>query len=106
MVFLHPNPIDHSGWLYQLAHFAYWFRTIGIDFPGYGKSPPASPGLRINDLGEACWEAVDELTDEAAILVGQSLGASVALRMAQRRPDRTLALVLSGYGYYPPAGDT
>jgi 3-oxoadipate enol-lactonase len=101
LVFVHPNPMDNSCWLYQLAHFSTWFKTIGIDLPGYGRSPTASPGLTMIDVAEACWEAVDAVTDEAAIVVGLSVGANVVLHMANRRPERTLAVVISGSGYRP-----
>ena len=39
MAFVHPNPMDQSCWIYQMAHLSTWFRCIGIDIPGYGRSP-------------------------------------------------------------------
>ena len=69
MVFVHPNPMDHTCWIYQMARFSTWFRTIGIDIPGYGRSPTASPGLTMQDVAQACWEAVDEVTGEPCVLV-------------------------------------
>jgi len=101
MVFVHPNPYDHSCWLYQMAHFSTWFRCIGIDLPGYGRSPTASPELTMPDVAQACWEAVDQSTDEAAILVGLSVGSNVILHMAQQRPAKTLAMIHSGCSYRP-----
>jgi pimeloyl-ACP methyl ester carboxylesterase len=101
MVFLHANPMDNSSWLYQMAHFATWFRTVAIDLPGYGRSPRARDGVKLEDVARACWEAVDEITTEPAVLVGLSIGSSVALHMADQRPERTLALVLSGTGFQP-----
>lgn len=100
IAFVHPNPMDHSCWLYQMAHLATWFRCIGIDLPGYGRSPTAEPGLTMPDIAQACWEAVDDAVgDEAIILVGLSVGYNVALHMANQQPQRTLAVALSGAGY-------
>ena len=101
MVFLHPNPMDGSCWLYQMAHFSTWFRTIAVDLPGYGRSPAADPGLTMDEIAEACWDAVDAHTIDAAILVGLSVGAWLAPYMGRQRPDRVQAMVLSGVGYSP-----
>lgn len=101
MVFVHPNPYDYTCWVYQMAHLQTWFRCIGLDLPGYGRSPTASPGLSMQDVAQACWEAVDESTDEPAILVGLSVGSNVILHMAHQRPERTLAMIHSGCSYRP-----
>lgn len=106
MVFVHPNPMDQSCWIYQLAHLSTWYRCMAIDIPGYGRSPRAEPGLTLADMAQACWEAVDDaLPAEPAILVGCSVGSSIVEQMFHLRPSRTAALVLSGTGYRPP-GDT
>jgi pimeloyl-ACP methyl ester carboxylesterase len=101
IAFVHPNPMDHTCWIYQMAHLSTWFRCIGIDLPGYGKSPTAEPGLTMTDVAQACWEAVDEVTHDATIVVGLSVGSNVALHMANQRPQQTQAVVVSGAGYSP-----
>jgi pimeloyl-ACP methyl ester carboxylesterase len=101
MTFLHPLPTDRSAWIYQTARFSTWFRTIAIDLPGYGRSPTASPGLTVAEVADACWDAVDGTSAEPAILVGLSMGSTVAQFMAAARPQRTLALVLTAGGYFP-----
>src|SRR5579884_3050407 len=72
IAFVHPNPYEHSCWLYQMAHLSYWFRTMGVDLPGYGKSPHATAGLTMQDVAQACWEAVDAAfgSSEQLILTG------------------------------------
>src|SRR6266542_2587602 len=97
IAFIHPNPMDQSCWIYQLAHLSTWYRCIAIDIPGYGRSPKADRGLTLADLADACWEAVDAaLPEEAAILVGCSAGSTIAQQMYHQRPSQTVALILSG----------
>jgi pimeloyl-ACP methyl ester carboxylesterase len=102
IAFVHPNPMDQSCWIFQMAHLSTWYRCIAIDIPGYGRSPRADAGLSMIDMAEACWEAVDDaLPGERAILVGCSVGSAIVPYMHHERPDKTAALVLSGTGYSP-----
>lgn len=102
MVFLHPNPMDQSCWMYQMAHFSTWYQCMAIDLPGYGRSPKAEVGLTMEDIAEACWEAIDDaFLGEPAILVGCSVGARLLPFLHNLRPDRTRALVVCGTGYDP-----
>jgi 3-oxoadipate enol-lactonase len=105
MAFVHPNPMDQSCWIYQMARFSTWYRCIAIDIPGYGRSPKATAGLTMRDMAEACWEAIDDAFDasggESAILVGCSVGSIILPHMFHHRPQRTAALILSGTGYNP-----
>ena len=102
MVFVHPNPMDQSCWLFQMAHLSTWYRCIAIDIPGYGRSPKAEDGLTLADMAQGCWEAVDDgLGGDPAVLVGCSVGSSLIQQMFHLRPKQTAALVLSGTGFNP-----
>ena len=102
MAFVHPNPMDQSCWIFQMAHLSTWYRCIAIDIPGYGRSPKALPGLTMDDMAQACWEAIDDAAPgERAILVGCSVGSALVPWMHHQQPQRTAALVLSGTGYNP-----
>jgi pimeloyl-ACP methyl ester carboxylesterase len=62
-------------------------RSIGVDWPGHGRSPSGtapSTELRLTQIVE---ELLDSLTPAGAVLVGNSVGGNVAARLAIRRPD-------------------
>ncbi|HZC30407.1 MAG TPA: alpha/beta fold hydrolase [Gaiellaceae bacterium] len=104
MILIHSLPNDHSVWLYQIAHLATWYRVVAVDLPGLGRSPRTRPGLSMADLSAACWDALDAVSREPAIIVGLSIGAGIAKYMAVSRPDRTRALVVTGAGYHQEGG--
>ncbi len=99
MFFIHSTPDDHRLWMFQTAHFSAWYRTVAVDLAGYGRSPASQQGVSVADQAAACWEVLDRIPSQEVIIQGNSLGAFVALHMAQQRPMRTCALILSGCGY-------
>ncbi len=102
MVFVHPNPMDSSCWIFQMAHFSTWFRCIAVDLPGYGRSPSATEGLTMDEIAGAVWDAVDSAaSDDRTVLVGCSVGNNVVQRMYHLRPEATDALVLVAGNYRP-----
>ncbi len=53
-------------------------------------------GLSVEGVAHLIESVLETLTDEPAIMVGNSLGGHVALRLAHRRPDLVAGLVLIG----------
>jgi pimeloyl-ACP methyl ester carboxylesterase len=67
-------------------------RVIVPDRPGYGATHGPAAGLDGN--AEVLAELLDGLGVDRAVAVGHSYGAAVALRLAERFPERVGALVL------------
>jgi pimeloyl-ACP methyl ester carboxylesterase len=101
LLFVHPNPMDASCWTFQMAHLSDRFRTIAVDLPGYGRSPSWQGPFDLDEVAAACWTVLDEESSSPVAIVGCSVGAHVAMRMAVQRPDGLRALALSGTGHHP-----
>lgn len=101
MVFVHPNPMDSTAWMFQMAHLSTWYRCLAVDLPGYGRSPAARGPLTMASVAAAVWEAVDAEVDGPAVVVGCSVGAVIAQYLYHQRPDDVAAVVLTGAGWSP-----
>jgi len=96
IVFIHGAALDHSVWQWQSRYFAHHgYSVIAADLPAHGRSP----GAARTSIGEmADWGAalIEAAGKERAHVVGQSMGALVALDMALRHRARVERLVLVG----------
>ena len=73
------------------------FRRVIVDLPGGGESPPVSGAEAITPehvLGSIASIIETEAPGGRAILVGHSLGGTLALRLAARDPRRIVGLVV------------
>jgi pimeloyl-ACP methyl ester carboxylesterase len=71
-------------------------RAIAVSQRGHGDSDRPEQGYLLADFARDLRELLDELSIEQALLVGHSLGASVALRFGRDYPERSLGLALLG----------
>ncbi len=71
-------------------------RVVAYDARGHGQSDPApaTTDYRYSDYAEDAVAVLDHLGVERAVLVGHSMGAHTAARVALSHPDRVAALVL------------
>jgi pimeloyl-ACP methyl ester carboxylesterase len=82
----------HS-WVRQLQDPGGALRLVALDLPGHGQSNPA-PGTSVDDYAATVADFVDALETGPAVIVGHSLGGSIAIALAARRPDLVRGLVL------------
>jgi pimeloyl-ACP methyl ester carboxylesterase len=83
-------------------------RFLLVDLPGYGRSgPPAGRGPAFSGHARALLGLLDRLDLGRVDLLAQSLGGSVALKLAADHPHRVGRIVLIGAQPVPaPAGTT
>ncbi len=66
----------------------------GFDMPGHGRSGPWTPGSEGPDFHTAVTRIAASFIDRPLDLIGHSLGATVALRIAVAAPDAVRSLTL------------
>lgn len=71
------------------------FRVIAIDTAGHGATQglPLS-GASLNDYADLLGRAIDELGIERFVVAGHSMGGQLITRMAARRPEQVMGVVL------------
>jgi pimeloyl-ACP methyl ester carboxylesterase len=75
--------------------------AIAMDFLGNGNSEPAPRPYSVADHARTVVSFMDSLGIKKAIIVGQHIGAKMAVELAVTRPERVRKLVLSNIGFYP-----
>jgi 3-oxoadipate enol-lactonase len=96
MVLVHANPFDHDLWIYQSAHFSTWFKVIGIDIRGYGRSAKVTTPYTLKDMCDDVIGVMHDLGVEKAVLGGCSVGSGIAILLALDHPDKFDAVLLVG----------
>lgn len=81
-------------WAPQVAALSSRYRLINIDWPGHGRSGPATQRFGLDDLAGHVIALLDHLGIERVVWAGLSIGGMVALRGGLARPDRVDGLVL------------
>jgi 3-oxoadipate enol-lactonase len=105
LVFSNSLMTDLTLWDEQVAAFGERFRILRYDQRGHGGTEvPAGPA-DFDRLAQDLAGLLDAFEIASAVVVGISMGAVTALRLAQQHPARVRALVLSdGNAATPPNG--
>jgi pimeloyl-ACP methyl ester carboxylesterase len=112
LLLLHGSGPGVSAWANyrgNLPVFAEHFRTLALDFPGFGKSysPDGNP---MPAALPAVLDFLDALGLGALPVVGNSMGGNIAARLASGHPERVSRLVTIGgvglplFSASPPEG--
>jgi pimeloyl-ACP methyl ester carboxylesterase len=80
------------------------FRTITLDWPSHGESPPGTGSLSAMRIADISEQAIEQLAPAGAIVLGNSVGGFAAARLAIRRPELVAGLVIvDGGGFCAPS---
>ncbi len=96
------STVEHNwgatGWIVALSKT---YRVIAPDVRGHGLSdkPHAPEAYGYSKMGSDVTRLMDHLGVERAILIGYSMGASIAIELMLSHPERFRAMVLGGIAY-------
>lgn len=99
LVLLHGGFLDHRMWDDQIPTLAARHRVITPDARGHGRSANATEPFRHTDDLAALLRHLDI---GPAVLVGVSMGGSIAVDTALEHPELVSAVVVSGAGTSEP----
>ena len=109
LLFLYGLGCGVQHWKYQLRHFQQLGRlTIHLDYRGHGASSLGNPQrpMTIRALSHDLAEVLDHLHVDRAVVLGQSMGGTVALQFAHDHSDRVAGMVLQGSPGRNPLANT
>jgi pimeloyl-ACP methyl ester carboxylesterase len=97
VVFVHGSGGDRDDWRGQLDAMADAVNMVAVELPGHGRSE--GPGeTSVDAYAEWVAEMIDSLDLQRVMLVGNSLGGAIALRLAVDPSRRLKAVGVVGSG--------
>jgi len=93
LVFLHGWCGDREYWQHQVEAFAADYRVVALDQAGHGESGKGRKAWTADGLAGDVEAVVKALGLKRVILVGHSMGGSVALLAAKRMPGTVIAVI-------------
>jgi sigma-B regulation protein RsbQ len=93
LVFVHGSNCDLGFWRFQSPFFDGSRRVVLLDLPGHGRSDKPAVTYTADLFASAVHQVMIDAGLDAAVLVGHSMGAIVALQTFRRWPGSVVSLV-------------
>lgn len=94
VVLIHGFPFDRRMWGPQIQALSKQYRVISYDVRGHGASAAGDGQYTVEFFVDDLFQLLDHLKLKQAVLCGLSMGGYIALRAAEREPERVKALIL------------
>ncbi|MEO8657907.1 MAG: alpha/beta hydrolase [Bryobacteraceae bacterium] len=102
ILFVHGIPTSGQLWRGVIDRLAGKFTCIAIDLPGLGRSPGTPGGLsRIDAIVDSIENLREQLNFDRWHIVGHDAGSAIAVKYAQRFPERVSGLALLTPSIFP-----
>lgn len=93
LLLLHGAGSNAATWWQQLPSFSRQFRCITMDIRCFGRSLAPPDEFQLTFFVDDALAVLDAAQAPRAVLLGQSLGGMIGLRLALRHPQRVAAFV-------------
>ena len=87
---------SHANWHDLAPLLARSRRVLALDLAGHGRTPRAGRSASVTANRELLARFLDEVVGEPAVLLGNSMGAAIAMLQAAAVPDSVTGLALLG----------
>jgi pimeloyl-ACP methyl ester carboxylesterase len=95
VVLIHGFPFSHEMWRHQIGVLSEKFWVIDYDLRGHGQTSAGDGQYPLEFFVDDLIALLDHLKIKRAAFCGLSMGGYIALRAAERNPERVLALILA-----------
>ncbi len=102
LVLLHGLGGNHLNWLPAAPMLAKHARVLAVDLLGFGRTPGAGRGYGLGAQHAMLERFLAEIPGTPSVVVGNSMGGTLALQLAAKRPDLVAGAVLVSPALPPP----
>lgn len=96
VLFVHGSGGHHAAWWQQTPYFTRrGYSVVTLDLRGFGRSSSELDEYDSLEFPGDILAVLDAAGIDRAVLVGQSIGASAALKVAVAHPDRVAGVILA-----------
>ena len=95
VMFVHGSGGNHAAWWQQVTALRHDHTVVTMDLRGFGNSDSSMPEFDGQDFPQDVIAVLDDAALADVMVVGQSIGATAALKAGLRRPDRIGGVVLA-----------
>ena len=92
-------------WQPQVNYFSQNFKMVTIDMRGTGESDKPAGDYTLDLYADDLDSIIEELKEKNVVLIGESIGASIAIKYVTKYPGKVSKLVLVGGSPHPLATD-
>ncbi|NUO50400.1 MAG: alpha/beta hydrolase [Polyangiaceae bacterium] len=104
LVLVHGLGGNHLNWLPAAPMLAKHARVLAVDLIGFGRTPAAGRGFGMDAQRQMLERFLEEIPGTPSVLVGNSMGGTLALQVAASAPDLVASAVLVSPALPPPEG--